>query len=237
MNRRRHRRRLAWSLGPTLVALAVAAKLLWSWWAIEQAGDAYRDAVADPARATAAVERFERADWLLFNDRAVPIFGVGAAHFVGGDLLDARRAFEDAVAEADGARRCAAVVNLVLTVETQGDELVEIDAGSGLDHYRQARDLIDEHVDCRRRTDAGRGPGDRLDRAADRLDEKLAAGVVAAPNDQRPVSPEQTQTDPAANDLDQLDQALDQNADTRSQGPELQQDADFEPPVPPRARW
>jgi len=232
------RRWAACSLGPTLVALAVATPLLWSWWAIEQAGNAYRAALGDPARAAAAVERFEGVDRLVFYDDAVTTFGAGAAHFVGGELLDARRAFEDAVAESDGARRCAGVVNLVLTVETQGDELVEIDAGSGVDHYRQARALIDDHADCRRRrADDGRGPGDRLDRAADRLDDKLAAVVVAEPNDQQPVSPEQTQADPAANDLDELDQALDENADTRSQGPELTEEADFEPPAPSGARW
>ena len=101
----------------------------------------------------------------------------------------------EALDQSSGERRCRAAVNLVLTIEAQGDEIVELDAASARALYCDARQRIETEPACRSRRQADRqGAGDRLDRAAARLDAKLVDGSSDA-TDQRPVSPEQVEPD------------------------------------------
>lgn len=224
---------LAWTVAPSLVVASVAVAVLGRVREVEQAAGRYAAAAIDPDRAPEAVEAFESLTWPGLDDEIAPL-GRGAASFVAGDLAAARGAFEDALERSSGERRCRAVVNLVLTVEAQGDEVAEIDPGTARSLHRDARDQIDDEPTCRARRDADRmGAGDRLDRAAARLDAKLS-GSPPTSSDQRPVSPEQTESEPDQSDLDQLDRALDENAETRSQGPELEGgDTGLPPPRTP----
>jgi tetratricopeptide (TPR) repeat protein len=217
------RRWVIWSVVPSLLLIAVAVMILGRVREVERAADAYAAAVAEPERAPDAVEAYDALAWPAWFDQDVEPLGRGAAALVAGDLAAARRAFEEALAQSSGERRCRAVVNLVLTIEAQGDEIVELDAASARTLYLQARERIDAEPGCRRRRQADhQGAGDRLDRAAARLDAKLVDDSSDS-TDQRPVSPEEVEPDQS--DLDDLDRALDENADTRSKGPELEEGA------------
>lgn len=218
------RRRWArWSLGPSLVILVAAVALLGRVREVAQAESAYAAALAAPDRADAALAAYDSMRWPSWFDPSSEPLGRGASAFVAGDLAAARAAFEQAFEQSAGDHRCRAAVNLVLTIEAQGDEVIEIDAGAARRSYLDALVRVDADPACRERRDPdGMGAGDRLDRAAARLDAKLS-GSPPASSDQRPVSPEQTKDPPDQSDLDDLDRALDENADTRSQGPELEE--------------
>lgn len=231
------RRWMAWSLLPTLVVVGFAVVVLGRALAVERAASAYDAAVADPAAVPEAVERWEDLGWPVWFDDEVPALGRGASAVLAGDLAAARTAFEDASARSDGERRCRAAVNLVLTIEAQGDEVVELDPAAARALYQVARDEIDRFPSCRDRRQAdGRGAGDRLDRAVERLDVKLAGGA-AGPSEPRPVSPEQIDEEPDQDDLDDLDRALDENADARSEGPEFGEEDVGLPGVPASPQW
>ena len=224
-----------WSVGPSLVLVAVAGTILGRVREVERAADAYAAAVAQLDRAPEAVEAYESLAWPAWIDPEVEPLGVGAATLVAGDRAAARRAFDEALDRSSGAHRCRAAVNLVLTIEAQGDEIVELDAARARPLYFEARQLIETEPACRNRRQADRqGAGDRLDRAAERLDAKLVDGSSDA-TDQQPVSPEEVE--PEQSDLDDLDRALDENADTRSKGPELEEgdtDIGVRPPHVPQ---
>lgn len=231
------RRWMAWSVLPTVVVVVFATLVLGRAVAVERAAAAYDAAVADPALASTAAERWDRLGWPVWFDDEVPAFGRGASAVLAGDLAAARASFEEAVARSDGDRRCRAAVNLVLTIEAQGDEIVELDPAAARALYQAARHEVDRFPSCRERRQAdGQGAGDRLDRAVERLDDKLA-GAGSGSTEQRPVSPEQTDEEPDQGDLDDLDRALDENADARSEGPEFGEEDIGLPGVPASPQW
>lgn len=229
---------MTWSALPSVVVVAVALTTLGRYREVERAADRYAAAVADPERAPAAVAAYESLRWPAWFDDETEPFGLGAAALVAGDLAAARDAFEAALERSAGERRCQAAVNLVLTMEAQGDEVVEIDPGTARTLYLDARIQVEAEPTCRnRRRPDGQGSGDRLDRAAARLDARLETSPSTS-SDQRPVSPEQTESQPDPSELDELDRALDENADTRSQGPELEEGGgDIGARPPHDAQW
>lgn len=228
------RRWVVRSAGPSLVVIALAVTILGRAVELERAASAYAAAVGEPERAAGAVQAYRSLQWPVWFDEEAPLLGEGAASLLAGDLNGARSAFESVVAHGDGERRCRAIVNVVLTIEAQGDEVVAIDGGAASLHYEEARRTVDLDPGCRQRRHAdGTGAGDRLDRAAARLDDKLAALPPSAASDElRPVTPEESDSDFDPADLNELDRALEENADTRSRGREL--DESTEPAGIPR---
>lgn len=223
---------------PSLVLVALAVTVLGRAVELERAAATYDDAVPAPARASAAVQAYRSLDWPVWFDDEVAPLGEGASRLVAGDLNGARAAFELAVERGDGERRCRGIVNLVLTIEAQGDEVVEIDAGVARAHYEDARLTVDRDGGCRGRRGAdGTGAGDRLDRAAARLDAKLTALPAPTERELRPVSPEPADSDFDPADLNELERALDENADTRSRGPELDEGAQVPAGEPRDPQW
>jgi len=232
--RRRRRRLLVWSALPVVAMLAVGAKLHFTSWATGRGIDAYE--TGDDDRYDDAVDWFDRAAWINVYEREIPAFDRGGALVASGQLDEARLAFEEALGLAGGGRRCKVVVNLALTMEMQGDAAaaVELDALDAQRFYVEARDVIEANGECLALTTAdGNGEGDRLERATARLNGKIIAEptmrVPRASTDQA-TGPQPD--DPADDDLNELEERLDENAETRSEGREINESIDV--PLPPR---
>ncbi len=121
----RRRRLLLWSALPSLLALAVAAKLLGAAWSGGQAADAF--ARNDAPAAASAAAALGAANFL---ERHKAPFAAGDALVLRGDFAGARTAFEAALADAPPADQCPVRVNLVLSIERLGDAAA---AGDGAD--------------------------------------------------------------------------------------------------------
>lgn len=220
--RRLRHRLLAWSALPVLALTALAGVLLFNAVAIDRGIDAYR--TDDHGN---AAEWFDRAAAINIYERELPAFDRGDALVAAGDLAGARLAFEEALGLADGERRCVVVVNLVLTVELQGDAVVATDPGGARQFYAEADDLVRVNDNCLPlTTDAGDGPGDRLARALERLEDKLEDDEVEnlpQAEAEESVGPE---ADPNQDDVDELERRLEENAETRTQGEEINESLD-----------
>ncbi|MDQ3469356.1 MAG: hypothetical protein M3487_06285, partial [Actinomycetota bacterium] len=202
-------------------------------WATERGIEAYEAGRADPEAYGTAVRWFDRAARLNVYEREVPPFDRGDALVGKGDLSGARTSFEEALGLAGDDRRCVVVVNLVLTIELQGDALTAVDELDARPMYAEAEAVIEANRDClARTTPAGDGEGDRLARAAARLDDKSR---VEQP-DRRTQTRQDETTDadpvkPGDGDLDELERRLEDNAETRVEGREL--DEGLDQGVPP----
>jgi hypothetical protein len=218
--RRRRRRLVAWSLIPALIVLGGAGVVGHRTWATWRGIDAVEHSAFRPSRARMGVEWFDRAAWVNLYDTADPSFNRGVAWFAAGELARARIEFEDAISMAGGAQRCVVLVNLGLTMEAEAAAASEIDEASGQALYAAAKDVVVGNPSCLARTAPdGDGPGDRLARLLARLEEHL-------PLPTRDI--EVTRADPNATGepddaFDQLNRRLDDNAQTRSQGRELEE--------------
>jgi hypothetical protein len=233
--RRRRRRLLGWSALPALLVLAIAAALLGRAWATERGIDAVDRSVFARARAADAVEWFDRSGWINLYDREVPSFNRGIAWFRAGELARARSDFERALGLAGDASRCRVVVNLALTVEAQGDAAAEIDPIDSQALYGESKGIVQGHGSClARTTPAGDGEGDRLQRLLDRLEDKLleTTGREVSASNADPGSGREPD-----DDFDQLERRLDQNAETRSEGRELEEDVVLDPSVSAGPQW
>jgi len=206
-----------------LALTALAGVLLFNAVAIDRGIAAYR--TDDHER---AVEWFDRAAVINVYDRELPAFDRGDALVAAGNLAGARLAFEEALGLADGERRCVVVVNLVLTVELQGDAIAATDAGAARQFYAEADDLIRVNDGCLPLTTAEEdGPGDRLARALDRLEDKLEEEELASvPQAEAEAVTEPEPGDPSDDDVDELERRLEENAETRTQGREINESLD-----------
>lgn len=234
VRRRRRRRLLAWSALPVVAMLAVGAKLVFTSWATDRGIAAYGAGSDDGGRYDRALQWFDRAAWINVYEREIPAFDRGDALVAAGDLPAARLAFEEALGLARGARRCTVVVNLALTIEMQGDAAAAVVELDGQRFYVEAGELIDDNGECMELTTAvDDGQGDRLARALDRLDGKIIQQVTTrvprATADQA-VGPDPE--DPSDDDVDELEQQMEENAETRSEGREINESIDRA--LPPR---
>ncbi len=233
--RRRRRRLVAWSLLPSVIVLAVAAALVGRAMATQRGLDAVQQSAFEPGRAAEAVEWFDRSEWINVYDREAPSFNRGVAWFTDGELARARAEFENALDLARGADRCRVVVNLALTIEAQGDALVEVDPHGSQALYGEAKGIAEGSSAClARRTPAGDGEGDRLARLLDRLAEKLTMDRTREVSRSR-ADPDSTRE--PDDDFRQLEQQLDENAQTRSEGRELEEGVELTPTISDGPQW
>jgi hypothetical protein len=220
---------------PALAVLAVAAALLGRAWATERGIDAVKGSVFARGRAVEAVEWFDRSGRINLYDREVPSFDRGVAWFRAGELARARAEFERALRLAGDDTRCRVVVNLALTVEAQGDATAEMDPPGSQALYAEATGIAEGNPACRARTTAeGDGEGDRLQRLLERLDEKLleTAGREVSTSRADPGSAREPD-----DDFTELERRLDQNAETRSEGRELEEEVVLDPSVFDGRQW
>jgi hypothetical protein len=233
--RRRRRRLVVWSALPALVALGAAGVLGGRAFTTDRGIAAIDGSALVPSRAADAVEWFDRSEAVTFSDREAPSFNRGVAWFAAGELSRARAEFDRALERAEGAARCRVVVNLALTVEAQGDALVDADPHGSQALYAEAKGIAEGNPECRaRRTPARDGPGDRLERLLERLESKLLT------DDSREVS--RPRADPNStrepeDDFSELEQQLDENAETRSEGRELEEGVDLAPTASNARPW
>lgn len=219
---RRRRRLLAWSALPMLAALAFAALVGQRTWSTRQGVDALSEAMFRPGQVDEAVTWFERSERFNVYDREQPAFNRGVAEFRAGDLAQAHAEFERAFDLARGDDRCRVLVNLALTVEARGREVAEDLPDDAQGWYAEARGLATGNPTCLAlTTPAGDGPGDRLARLVERLEQDLP---------EVPDEMLQPEADPATapepdDGFDQLNRMLDENAEKRSQGRELEDTA------------
>jgi hypothetical protein len=233
--RRRRRRLVAWSVLPALVALAVAGALGGRAITTDRGIAAIDGSALVPSRAADAVEWFDRSEAVTFSDREVPSFNRGVAWIAAGELSRARAEFDRALERAEGAARCRVVVNLALTVEAQGDALVDADPHGSQALYAEAKGVAEGNPECRaRRTPASDGPGDRLDRLLERLEAKLE--TEGSREVSRPRADPNSAREPE-DDFSELEKQLDENAETRSEGRELEEGVELAPTVSNARPW
>ena len=127
------------------------------------------------------------------------------------------------------------IVNLALTVEAQGDTTIDLNPVDAQALYAEAKGIAQSNPACLARTTPdGDGEGDRLARLLGRLAEKM----------QREASQEVTRSqsdsggtrDPDDNFSD-LEQQLDENAEARSEGRELEEEVVLDPSVFDGPQW
>lgn len=233
--RRRRRRLLAWSAVPALVVVAVATVLIGRALATDRGIAAVPSSTFDRGRATEAVTWFDRSEWINLYDREGPSFNRGVAWFASGDLARARAEFEAALDLAGGSARCRVLVNLALTVEAQGDALAEPDPHGSQALYAEAKGIAQGNPACLgRRTPEGDGEGDRLQRLLERLEDKLVTAESTEVS--RPRADPDSTREPD-DDFSELEQQLDENAETRSEGRELEEGVDLTPTRSRGPQW
>ncbi len=169
---RQRRRARPVPLVVAVVLAAVAVKVLTMMWWSASAGRDYR-----AGNAAAAVSGYGRLlpvnvvdRWIAFNDR-------GVARFATGDVRGAASDFADALALAP--ERCDVRVNLVITLEAEGDAATAAANPAEATRLYQAARAASAGGSC-----TGGSPAARLGAAAARLAAKLdqlAAGAGAAP--------------------------------------------------------
>ncbi len=237
--KRRRRRLVRWSAVPALLVVAVAAGLLFTTWATGRGIDAYDAGADDADRSAGALEWFDRASWLDAHEQEIAPFDRGDTLFRLRDFEGARAAFEQAYELADGDRRCIVVVNLVLTLETQGDALAAVDQLAAQPSYADAVEVIEENPGCLAlTTPENDGAGDRLERVQERL---LAKILLDAPNqtrrEPRNLPSEAEAVDPDQSDVDELERRMEKNADARSRGREIDEGEDRGRPTEEGPSW
>ena len=233
--RRRRRRLLGWSALPALALLGLAGLLLGRAVANERGVDAVERSAFARERALDAVTWFDRAGWFELGEGGLAPFNRGVAWFRAGELGRARSEFEVALRAAGEGVRCQVVVNLALTVEAQGDATIDVNPVDAQALYAEAKGIAQSNRHClARATPDEDGEGDRLARLLERLAEKM----------QREASQEVTRSqsdsggtrDPDDN-FSELEQQLDQNAETRSEGRELEEEVVLDPSVFDGPQW
>jgi len=232
---RRRRRLLAWSVLPAVVLLVMAGALLGRAVATERGIEAVERATFARERAVDAVTWFDRAGRFEITDRARPAFNRGVAWFRAGELGRARQEFQAAWRAADDDIHCRVVVNLALTVEAQGDVALDVDPIDAQALFAEAKGIAQGNAECLARTTAsGDGEGDRLARLLARLAEKMV------PEGGREVTRSQSDEggtrDPDDN-FSELEQQLDENAEARSEGRELEEEVVLDPSVFHGPQW
>ncbi len=210
------RRLISWSIGPAVVALLIAVKLLTMTAAANQAVDGFFAAAAQTV--------FEAADRMSFVnlvERHKAPFARGDGFVLAGDLNSAREQFELALglAPADSVDSCQIRVNLALALEKLGDAARAAgDEAKAKDYWTRTKAVADAAPDGCFQPPAD-GAGQKADAAGDRAEQKL--------NPQQQ-SPGDTSTDPQQQTEQQrkqseLDQQTQQNQQDRQQnGPDGQ---------------
>lgn len=199
----RRRRLLLWSALPSLLALAVAAKLLGAAWSGGQAADAF--ARNDAPAAASAAAALGAANFL---ERHKAPFAAGDALVLRGDFAGARTAFEAALADAPPADQCPVRVNLVLSIERLGDAAAAGDGADGATGARLYAEALavagDAPAGCFEEGPDPDGPGQRLQAAEQRLAGKIErlrdpaapatdSGTDSTPEKEPPAQDQQTQ--------------------------------------------
>jgi hypothetical protein len=233
--RRRRRRLLGWSALPALALLGLAGVLLGRAVANERGIDAVEGSAFARERAIDAVTWFDRAGWFDLGEGGLAAFNRGVAWFRAGELGRARSEFEVALRAVDEAARCQVVVNLALTVEAQGDAAIEVNPVDARALYGEAKGIAQSNPQCLARTTPDEdGEGDRLARLLGRLAEKT----------QRDAGQEVTRSESDSGrtrepdeDFSELEQQLDDNAEARSEGRELEEEVVLDPSVFDGPQW
>jgi hypothetical protein len=232
---RRRRRLLGWSALPGLAVAALGGVLIGRAVANERGIDAVEHSTFARARALDAIDWFDRAGWIELTDRELAPFNRGVAWFRAGELGQARGEFEAALRAAGEGTRCRTIVNLALTVEAQGDTTIDLNPVDAQALYAEAKGIAQSNPECLARTTPdGDGEGDRLTRLLARLAEKMPR--EAGQEVTRSRSDTGGTRDPDDN-FSELEQQLDENAETRSEGRELEEEVVLDPSVFDGPQW
>jgi hypothetical protein len=221
------RRLLAWSAVPVLLVLCLAAKLLSLGLLGARAADAY--AATDAGSVRAAAEGLQPAN--IIEPHKAP-FAAGGADVLAGDFGAARLRFEEALhlvpaAKAERADACVIRVNLVLAIESLGDQKFDAedpDAAAGL--FEEALAVVAAAPEGCFAGGLPAGTAERLAEAEARLQEKLAAaGQEPEPDAEREESaPGEADQDSARQGkLEQLEDSARQAQRERNSGREREE--------------
>ncbi len=209
------RRLVTWSIGPGVVALLVAVKLLTMSAAAQQAVDGFFAGNAEVVFAAA-----DRMSFLNLVERHKAPFARGDGFILAGDFDHAREQFERALelAPAGSVDSCQIRVNLALTLEKLGD------AAQAAGDQAKARDYWTRTKEVAQAAPPGcfdppaDGAGDKARSAGERADRKLnpSSAPQEGPADQQQQQEQQRKQD-------QLDQQTQENQQDRQlNGPDGQ---------------
>lgn len=168
----RRRRMLAYSLPVVLIALLVIGKLLTVTIAGTVGAHAYSAGSYDRALTAARVAAIANV-----VEPYKAFYNAGVAHAGAGKLVSGRREFERALDLANGPAECRVRVNLVVTIEAQGDAAAprHNSGARAAEFYRDALQVAgDAPEDCLSLTAPLVGLSDDLRKTKKRLTNKLA---------------------------------------------------------------
>ncbi|MBZ2197300.1 hypothetical protein [Occultella gossypii] len=241
-HRLRRRRLLRWSIGPAAVALLIAGKLLGTPILNATAVSAYEAGVADPMEYERSQRLFTLAGFANLFEREVSPFNQGDVLFRLGDLPGAQAQFEQALGLAGPDRACQVRVNLVLSIEAQGDALGDVPGAQA--HYDAALAVIDEAAYCfsEQASSEASEAGDRLMEAQERIEESSdpQSGEGEGEDGDEGEDGEdegEPESAPDQSTLEQLEEQQAAAAEERADGEQNQESRDYEPAEYDDARW
>ncbi|CAM3606338.1 hypothetical protein OCAE111667_17905 [Occultella aeris] len=238
--RLRRRRLLRWSVGPAAVALLIAGKLLGTPILNATAVSAYEAGVADPMEYERSQRLFTLAGFANLFEREVSPFNQGDVLFRLGDLPGAQAQFERALGLAGPDRACQVRVNLVLSIEAQGDALGDVPGAQA--HYDAALAVIDEAEYCfsEQAGSEASEAGDRLMEAQERIEENSDPEPGEGDDGDEGEDGEtegEPESAPDQSTLEQLEEQQAGAAQERAEGEQNQESRDYEPAEYDDARW
>ncbi len=193
-------------LVPALVAALFMAKVVWM--LAHDSDGRQRYAAGDYS---GAAGEFRTNLWTNHLEEWVAPFNEGTARLAAGSLADARSSLEDALAAAPSEDQCTVRVNLALTHEALGDELVEFRPESAASEWRSGLASLADG-DC---LDAG-ARDDEQQADATAIDKRLRAKLRKAEQPEREPKDrgDKDKPDPQERKLEERnDQAADQHSD------------------------
>lgn len=234
----RRRRLLVRSAAPAALALLIAAKLIGTPVLNAMAINAYEQGASDAAQYERSQRLLTQAGVLSVFERVIPPFNQGDVLFRMGDFVGAQAQFEEALTLASGDVACMVRVNLVLSIEAQGDALGDSPGATAL--YEAALARIDEAPECfSPTTERGEQAADRLTAAQERLSEQT--GDEPAPDDtEQPEDEGEGNEDPQTpqeSEIQQLTEQQNESAEQRTEEQQGNESRDYAPADSGDARW